>query len=245
MGLSPSTLFHFTSMEGLKGILKDNFRINYCLEELGHNDRPIKMAIPMVSFCDIKISEITEHIGKYGHYGIGLSKKWAFESGLNPVFYVNIKSTFPNRLISTLRIFNSLDSISNYDKDSYTNLIRYMKIYEGELKRDIKIIENYRFADEREWRYVPDLNPEKPFLGWLTSTQYDTELKKENANSKLKNERLYFNANQILYLIVKEEIEIEEIIDHIRNVKSKNYSLNEVERLMTRIISCERILNDF
>ena len=85
MGLSPSTLFHFTSKSGLKGILKDNFKLKYCLEKINHREKPVEIAIPMVSFCDIKISEIKEHIEKYGYYGIGLSKKWAFEKGLNPV----------------------------------------------------------------------------------------------------------------------------------------------------------------
>lgn len=56
---------------------------------------------------------------------------------------------------------------------------------------------------------------------------------------------MYFNANQIMYLIVKEESEINELITHIRTVKGKNYTMEEVDRLTTRIISCERILNDF
>jgi hypothetical protein len=69
--------------------------------------------------------------------------------------------------------------------------------------------------------------------------------KKEAANRKLTNERLYFNANQILYIMVKKESEINEIINHIRDVKGMNYTMGEIDRLTTRILSCERILNDF
>ena len=45
MGLSPSTLFHFTSKDGLKGILSDNFKIFYCKEKLKHSIKPIEVAI--------------------------------------------------------------------------------------------------------------------------------------------------------------------------------------------------------
>ena len=100
MSISPSTVFHFTSKKGLEGILSDNFKLKYCVEKLNHSTRPVEVAIPMVSFCDIKISEITEHIEKYGHYGIGLSKEWAVEKGLNPVVYLNSSSKFAADLIT-------------------------------------------------------------------------------------------------------------------------------------------------
>ena len=48
-----------------------------------------------------------------------------------------------------------------------------------------------------------------------------------------------------MYLIVKDENEINELIQHIRNVKGKNYTLHEIDRLTTRILTCERILKDF
>lgn len=79
MSISPSTLFHFTNKSGLKGILKDNFKMKYCLEKLPNRKESGSIAIPMVSFCDIKISEIKEYIEKYEKYGIGLSKEWANE----------------------------------------------------------------------------------------------------------------------------------------------------------------------
>ena len=103
MALSPSTLFHFTSKLGLMGLLKDNFKLKYCLEKLNHKIKPVEFAIPMVSFCDIKISQILEHIEKYGYYGIGLSKDWAIENGLNPVIYLNSSSQFASNLMDNAR----------------------------------------------------------------------------------------------------------------------------------------------
>jgi hypothetical protein len=247
MGLSPSTLFHFTSKKGLFGILQDNFKVKYCLEEIDHKEKPVEIAIPMVSFCDIKISEIKDHIEKYGYYGIGLSKEWAFKKNLNPVLYMNSKSTLCSNILSTIRKIRTNPHIDIVDYYNLSNIVRYTKIYEGTLLRKGEIIYNYRFSDEREWRYVPEIeNSTTPkFLPWLTKEQYDTDSKKRIANNKLDDERLHFHANQILYIIVKEEKEINGIINFIRSYKGMSYTMDEIDRLTTRILSCERILNDF
>lgn len=243
MALSPSTLFHFTKRKYLMGILKDNFKLKYCFERINHLESPIEYAIPMVSFCDIKLSEIKEHIEKYGYYGIGLSKTWAVEKGLNPVIYLNSSSNFSKGLIGTAQKIITSSEFDSDDQTNIANLIQYTKVYEGELIRKGIKTQAYRYADEREWRYVP--NAKENIEPWLSKDKYDTKRKKIEANKTLKDERLYFNANDILYLIVKKESEIRETINHIRAVKSKNYNDIEIDRLTTRIISCERIFSDF
>jgi hypothetical protein len=245
MGLAPSTLFHFTSKEGLFGLLSDNFKIKYCLEEISHESKPIEIAIPMVSFCDIKISEISEHISKYGSYGIGLSKEWAVQNGLNPVLYMNSSSSFCKRLIETIRSINSNETIDSLQRYDLSNLIRYMKIYEGHLNRNGTINPNYRFADEREWRYVPEMKTNQFFKHWMLKKEYNTKEKKDAANKKLKDERLCFDPNNIMYIILKDDDEINELIEHIRTVKGKKFTMHEVDRLTTRILSYERIKSDF
>ncbi len=245
MSISPSTLFHFTNKKGLKGILKDNFKMKYCLEKLPNRQESGSIAIPMVSFCDIKISEIKEHIEKYGKYGIGLSKEWANQKKLSPVFYQNLNSGFSSGLISNMSASLKSNTEDRF-KDIVIDLLRLSKEYEGTLKRRNNIVsKKYRFADEREWRFVPEMNMNRKFPDFLLESDYDTTEKKRKANTKLGVERLCFNANQIMYLIVKEESEINELITYIRSVKGKSYMMDEVDRLTTRIISCERILNDF
>ena len=199
----------------------------------------------MVSFCDIKISQLKDHIEKYGYYGIGLSKKWAFEKGLNPAIYLNDRSHFPEAFIENILSNNNTSDKKEIDRNyALLDAFRYMKNYEGRLERKGELNENYCFAEEREWRYVPKMNPDK-FEDFISEDELDENNTKEVNDHRLSDERLYFNPDQILYLIVKEESEIEEFINHIRDVKSEKYSHRDVERLMTRIISCERILNDF
>lgn len=245
MGISPSTLFHFTKKQALKKILKNNFTLKYCLEKLPNGEEDGKIAIPMVSFCDIKISEIKEHITKYGQYGIGLSKTWAIEKGLSPIFYQSLNSSFSLRLKEKLpEVMSSYNANNTFD--TILDFLRLSKEYEGRLVRDGTILNPcYRFADEREWRYIPSLNKDNSFPNFLLEENYNTFEKKQFANKKLENEKLYFNANEIMYLIVKNDDDIKELISHIRTVKGKNYSKDEIDRLTTRIITCERIINDF
>ncbi|PWH82010.1 hypothetical protein DIS18_12140 [Algibacter marinivivus] len=245
MSISPSTLFHFTNKNALFDILRDNFKLKYCLEKLPNDKEDGKIAVPMVSFCDIKISEITEHIEKYGEYGIGLSKDWANEKKLSPVFYQNLKSEFSTNFRANIKEFLDDINIDLKHKGTIIDLLRLSKEYEGKLIRRTEEIEKYRFADEREWRFVPRMTLNREIPDFINEEHYNTPEKKQNANDKLKDERLYFNANNIMYLIVKEESEINELINHIRQVKGKNYTMDEVDRLTTRIISCERIINDF
>jgi hypothetical protein len=71
------TLFHFTkNVEFVKNILLDGFWPRYCLEDLSWYVFDVGyVAFPMVCFCDIPLSRINEHVGFYGEYGIGVTKK--------------------------------------------------------------------------------------------------------------------------------------------------------------------------
>jgi len=85
--ISSNTLFHFTkSIDYIRSILEDEFYPNLSLEDLSCLDLE-KIAIPMVSFCDIPLHQTKTHMEYYGDYGIGLSKSWGQENGANPVLY--------------------------------------------------------------------------------------------------------------------------------------------------------------
>ena len=87
--LSANTLFHFTKThENILSILENEFYPNYSLEDwkpLSGKTHPI--AIPMVSFCDIPLSQISNHTKHYGNYALGLKKEWGIKNKINPVLY--------------------------------------------------------------------------------------------------------------------------------------------------------------
>ena len=74
MGLSSNTLWHQTKKDGLKGIIKDKcLYLSYSLEDMTSLGYTAKFAYPMVSVCDLPLSETGNYLKKYGDYMIGLS----------------------------------------------------------------------------------------------------------------------------------------------------------------------------
>jgi len=244
--LYPSTLFHFTKKDGFLSILKETFKISYAREAIKSPNNERKYAVPMVSFCDIKLAEIKYFIEKgYGNYGIGLTKEWANNKGLTPVMYINRYSDIADKLIDGLNSMythiSKLSNISELNKmttsyHSILNLYRYVKNYEGELIRDGNLIDsNYRFADEREWRYVPPL--ETPGIDpFVAISNIKTKSQKEAYNKKVSHIRLSFEPEDIKYLFVENEDDIMELINHLDYAKSR-YDRDTRKRLVSRILT--------
>lgn len=121
MPLSSDSLFHYTygGMPILTKILSEGFKVSYSFEypltyysnrgpsnslcvikpSYFNNDGNAGLNylyIPMVSFCDIPISNIKAHLDNYGYkdgsivraYAIGLTKSWGLKFDLNQVLYV-------------------------------------------------------------------------------------------------------------------------------------------------------------
>src|ERR1035437_3559879 len=164
MPLSTNSIIHYTdSYEKLESILKEGFAIKYCSEKLLLNPRVTSFAAhPMVSFCDVPLSQAYNHFDAYGNYGIGLSKTWANKMKINPVIYIDKNSLF-GEVIGEF-IIERRKTKSNLTVKQKQNILRikcYAKNYSGYLKRKGIDDKNYRFYDEREWRLVPkekDLN---------------------------------------------------------------------------------------
>lgn len=117
MSTAANTLFHFTgkneqsenAIDTILSILKDGFRAGYCPEVLEDipNQKNINgnsniAFIPMICFCDIRLSQIKNHVDNYGNYGIGLKKDFTNHQRLNPVHYINFTSSVHETLGSIL-----------------------------------------------------------------------------------------------------------------------------------------------
>lgn len=248
MAISSNTLFHFTkTRENLLGILRDTFHPRYCLEKFGVGDMETEAAIPMVSFCDIPLSQIKSHLKIYGKYGLGLSKKWAKQKGLNPVLYLRPKSTFSQHIESILN--NLLDEPLSHNNDAteisgaMLDVLRYIKPYKGTLYRDNGSIPKIRFYDEREWRYVPSTE-KTGFKYFLKKDDFLDPGKRYRENDNLFDARLTFEPSDIKYIILDNESEILPMVSALRQIKAK-YDDKTIDILITRILTADRILNDF
>jgi hypothetical protein len=248
--LSSNSIIHFTkTSDSLKGILENNFKIKYCRESINLGDNERDYLIPMVSFCDIPLSEVKDHIQKYGSYGIGLTKEWAERQGLNPVLYIEKKSELAQSYDYIFEHYvmdsdDELEEIKESEK-SIIDMLRYMKNYQNDLNRGGTTIKNYRFSDEREWRFVPKHSTDCDMvLHYNFFSNDDFKDAFEESKSKLEVLELEFEPNDIKYIIIENDAEISEFLDLLRRTKGKTYSYHDIERLMTRILTTEQIVGD-
>ncbi len=243
MSLSSNSLIHLTAKKtSLVGILKDHFKLKYCLEKIQLKTGIWTAAIPMVSFCDIPLSQIKNHVERYGNYGIGLKKEWGKKHGLNPVLYLDTNSQLgadlreaSKELLLGKRILGDLRLVES----TVLDILRFSKNYQHTLQRSGSESQDYRFSDEREWRYVPERKDAPPVV---LASKYSTPEQKKQINHVLKNLRLEFDPDDINYIIIREDTEITEFL---RIIKELGHTPEQVDRLYTRIITTKQIETDF
>lgn len=273
--ISSNTLFHFTSgIHRIISILKEGFfRPNLCLEDLSFLKIEEKVAIPMVSFCDIPLSQTKTHMKVYGRYGIGLSKSWGQKKGVSPVLYTYQGSPLAESLSQCLEWIHKryLDPEGSQSEaslfpasvarairtdlrpgdqiqelwDQLLTIQCFIKPYEGPFHRDNQSFQSVRFYDEREWRFVPELAPDL-YKYLLDETAYNDIAGRAKANSEIQaRSRISFESNDIKYIIIHWNKEILPMIKKIEDIKGDRYTQNELKVLSSKIISAEQIAEDF
>ncbi len=216
MAISAQTLFHFTQYKYLQSILEAKaFYPRYCFEAFINQENLI-VAFPASCFCDIPLSQISEHADTYNRNGIGLKKSWGIAKALNPLFYLQ-KESYPSAII--LDLFKSLIKKHKTLKDKsivletdprfikgFFELATFCKPREGRnWIKETNDFEKYtgvtakfgdkiiNFYDEREWRYVPKLvstgKPNSVDLNFkLKDYFYDNNVFQENKFKKANSE---------------------------------------------------------
>ena len=218
MGLSSNILWHQTNKDGLLQILKKKmFLFSYSKEKV--LDKPLKIAFPMISFCDLPFSEFSAYISKYGGYSIGMDKIWGYKNHCNPVWYCYTGSLVKRRLTALMTNELNVDDVA---MDSVLEMLAYIKPLEGELEVRGRKCLNYRFADEREVRLVPQVsfcNEHK--LNFMLSEEEYLKYKTEHGNSLLPLGVAYEWAD-VKYIVVKNPENVKEIKDLLERLGCNN-----------------------
>ncbi len=248
MNPKTNSLFHFTKdIPSLQSILVNGFWPKYCVEDvcwLGYSIFDY-IAYPMVSFCDIPLSRISEHVSSYGKFGIGMTKEWAIQNRLNPVLYVTSNSEIS---IAFRELNEHLNQLIDNDKItagkiSMRSLLAYSKPTEGNIIPGDPSSRK-AFYQESEWRYIPK---NSKIDDHIIKKNYDKAPLLYIENEKIKQLcSLTFTPKDVKYIFVEKEDDIPEIINYIQAEPSLGkYPSNDLKILMSRVISLEDIMNDF
>jgi len=231
--LSSNSLYHFVSkFEYLLDVLENGFQARYCLENFPKVDIPL--AIPMKCFCDIPLGMIKKHLSRYGKYGIGVKKTYGKKHGITPVNYVHDNSIILRRLASALK-----------DKDDeLAKFIPYFKRYSEKIQGEEKQVTR-RYYDEREWRYVPSKSDYINLREVKSLKKKEEKIKAEN--SKLSNDkfRLKVGWPDVTYIFVERDSDLDKVISGIMKIGEKENNNQAKLRLVSKIITTERIERDF
>ena len=223
---SANVLFKFMNrLEFLKtALLKGAIIPRYYEEKIDYlNITAInKIAFPMICFCDIHLNRLGYHIGNYGQYGIGLSKKWGIEQGIQPIHYINpisnLRKDFSG-LFNTAynEVIDVSEKMSKYNNYLLHDLF-YMKPISGEMLDKDGHLDKRNFHDEKEWRYIPDFseaNTDLPLVisqEFMNPKSYDTYSQGIIQCSEL---WLRFEPENIKHIIVNVAQERSELINFI------------------------------
>ncbi|MDW1822408.1 abortive infection system antitoxin AbiGi family protein [Vibrio sp. Vb1018] len=232
-----ASLFHFTpKMEYLISILKNGFYPRFCLEDSRLMDWYAQdyLAFPMVCFCDIPLSKISEHTDFYGSYGIGLKRNWGNECGLSPVIYASPKSQIVELASSLAHRMLILEPQSEQAEEDAKNLLSLLKPVSGTMLIDGKN-ESRDFYQENEWRFVPKSRNAIP------SSQF--EQKRGHANEMMLEHKLSFELSDIQYIFVKCESEIPELAEFIAE-EFLSEGRASISVLISKIVALDTLIPD-
>jgi hypothetical protein len=246
MAISTNTIIHYTdTLEKLKSIIIEGFAIKYCAEKLDiENDLGSYAAHPMISFCDIPLTQSSKHFDAYGRYEIGLTKDWAIRMGVNPVLYLEKKSSVSKTIGNLLEERRKVNCYLREDqREDILRIKCFSKNYSGHLKRNKIDDKNYRFYDEREWRLVPELEKLNGAHFSVSLSNYKSD--KDKYNDKLKDLRFEFEPKDISYIIVDKTTEIPSVINLLRLEYADKCTAQNLDILFSKICSTQQIKDNY
>lgn len=250
----PDTLFTFTNqLKWMIASLKQKLiSPRYCVEQLdylGISDLK-KLAFPMKCFCDINLHKLSTHMEWYGYYGLAFPKRWGMAHKIQPVQYINEKSElrldFSEVFRDVLReeIDENESDLHKKLKDYLLHELMYYKPYQGDFtKRTTQEKSNKCFADECEWRFIPNASiVDMPQV--ITQNDLAGSVL-EDFNSALdgnKDVSLSFEYSDIKYIIVKSMDDF-----HALNEEIKRWGINDDEWciILSKIMVWDDFAEDF
>lgn len=175
---------------------------------MADGSRPVKLAIPMVSFCDLPLSDLDPFFNQY-HKGdgvaIGISRKWGHLLGATPVHYSSKESVPFRQLIGQVKeLVNDIDKIKPKSAaEAMLMQLAISKNYDNQLLP--KLYSTYRFYDEREVRILPNGLPLSDMFRSFEWYQEQKEMLQAPVFLDNNSKSLSFFHSDLKYIIVADD----------------------------------------
>ena len=244
MNPKSNTLFHFTkNVITLQSILKNGFWPRYCQEDVSllTQDQFDFISFPMVCFCDIPLSRIEDHVGFYGRFGLGMSRKWAEQNGLNPVLYLPTSNTLSKQLLKLNEFSHKLpDAYRN--KSLVTNRYIYAHTKPGRGTMIVAGVPAKKdFYNECEWRFVAT---HVEIDAYLTKLKHEKDDVLDKANNLTREHcMLSFDPGDVRYIFVELDSDIPSMMNFIQS-ELDGHSGAALKILSSRVLSLESLNGD-
>ena len=182
------------------------------------------------------------------------------KNGISPILYTHKDSFITKNLMDNFK--NVSEAIENYPTDVklsklwedllYTSF--FIKLYKGTITVGTRK-KTTIFYNERDWRYIlpkdiiinllnKELDNTHTDKAFLEEHHFNNKSSVDKINKINESYGITFEPKDINYIIVEKEEEILPLISDLLIIKGK-YSYEDVQILTTRIISMERINEDF
>ena len=233
--LSSHTLFHFTSAYNvIEKILTpvspqriSGFKFSKIYEKIAGTK--LAYFVDSISFCDIPLSMIKNHVNWYGAYAIGVKRSALKTLGASPVYYTHSRTEgIPHN--------SSSNSVAFYDSVPWFTS-RLKQVYGKQVfdNGGNLTFKNRKFYNEREWRIVGNVNQ----LDVITYRN-ESELikyKKQIPSSNLQN--IEVGIDDIEYIILERTADLHNFILFV----NKFYPTSQNE-LLAKVLLYDKLKND-
>lgn len=216
------------------------------------------------SFASLNPSEKEEiekrstHFDFYGHYAISFSKEWGENKGLQPIQYLNPKSSYTKCFSNAFRDAWSVEDIPEAIGQDILNRIAFCKPLHGIMQRkyesrdgsSIKVDLYKNFRDECEWRYVPpyEITTNFGFISIAANPglfQFSGEMNERLEKEDYRQLWLDFDYDDIRYLVVPDGGSRISLINTITGLPDSQFREDESASLQKSIlISKILVLNE-
>lgn len=225
-----NSYFHYTNeIEYLIGILRDGFYGYYCQEEFKIDKLVKYFYIPVVSFCDIPLSQVSYIT--YGDWGIGMSSVWGNANDLTPICY------YPNKTDSPLT-----KQISSIARDVYKKVLKSNNVV-----RNFNPIIAY---SKPRNKYIPNGHRRNNYIERECRKAYlECSLDANFHKRKHSKMHLLFTPKEVSFIVVPNELGRKNLIDNILqfNTIGGKAIAQDSDRLLliSKIITLEELRRDY